>query len=72
MLALTLNGCASKGSVVNYDSFCDGKYTSMRMTKQEFDTIDRIRKYPTFKPVVDKFIHYWAMNERELDYCSAK
>ena len=64
-----LSGCKSlPAPTVKIDTFCDGKYTSLEFTKHEYSVISEIRQ--TQEEVMDKFIKYQAMNEREYERCN--
>lgn len=68
---ITLASCSKTAPIVNtvkYDSFCDGKYTPSRLTKDDIKNISEMRK-TRFKPTIDKFIDYTALNEKEFKLC---
>lgn len=63
-----LSSCSKTAPIVRYDSFCEGKYTPSRLTKDDMKNISEIRK-TKFKPTIDKFIDYTALNEKEFKQC---
>lgn len=69
-LTLTLSGCAKPAvKIVQVDSFCEGKYESLWLEKQDFANIDEIRKSEKHRTTMDKYINNHAINEREFELC---
>lgn len=70
-LTIILSGCAKPAAkIVLSDTFCEGKYESLWLERQDFFNIDEIRKSDKFRTTVDKYINNHAMNEREYEQCS--
>ena len=69
---ITLSGCASTGvRIVQVDSFCEGKFISQFLEKQDYDNIEAIRVNTEWKVTIDKILDNKTYNEKEFEQCPA-
>lgn len=64
-----LSGCApTVVRIVKVDSFCEGKFLPLFLAKKDYVAIDKERQTKN-RNMVDKYIKYHAVNEKEYDKC---
>lgn len=69
-LTIILSGCAKPAAkIVLSDTFCEGKYESLWLERQDFSNIDEIRKNEKHRITIDKYINNQAINEKEYEQC---
>jgi hypothetical protein len=72
LLATILTGCSQIAvKTVKVNDFCD-RYEPLWLVKSDFEAINNIRKYPTYRLTIDKYIDFHAINEKEHQSCLYK
>lgn len=70
VLAIILSGCSQTvAQIVKIDSFCGGKYESIRLTQKDGVNITNMRMNQSYIDTIDKLIDHTAIHEREFENC---
>jgi hypothetical protein len=71
ILIAILSGCETTSApIVISDSFCESKYSSIGIfSKKEFEIMKKIRNNDEYRKILDRFIDYTTINEKEFKFC---